>query len=99
MTIITIPKILQEKLTPEGAEALAHVLEKIEVRSESHTLQMAEERLEKRLAVETSTLKEEIAKVDKRIESVKAELIKWMFIFWIGQIGALFAILFAFFKK
>jgi len=30
MTIITIPKILREKLTEEGTEALAGVLDKVE---------------------------------------------------------------------
>ena len=31
-------------------------------------------------------------------EKVKSELIRWMFIFWVGQIGAILGILFAFFK-
>lgn len=29
----------------------------------------------------------------------KAEIIKWMFIFWLGQIGAILGILFAFFRN
>ena len=37
------------------------------------------------------------------LAEMKAEIIKWMFIFWIGQftsiVGVLTAILFAFFKK
>ncbi len=37
------------------------------------------------------------------IANAKAEIIKWMFIFWIGQfasiVGIITAILFAFFKK
>ncbi|MFH1838581.1 MAG: hypothetical protein ABH808_03785 [Candidatus Kuenenbacteria bacterium] len=32
------------------------------------------------------------------IANTKAEIIKWMFIFWIGQIGAILGILFIFFK-
>ena len=43
------------------------------------------------------------AEVDAKIADLKAELIKWMFIFWIGQfastVGTLAIILFAFFKK
>ena len=37
------------------------------------------------------------------LAEIKAELLKWMFIFWIGQfasiVGVLTAILFAFFKR
>jgi len=39
-----------------------------------------------------------IADLDVKIERVQANLIKWMFIFWVGQIGVLTGILFAFFK-
>lgn len=38
------------------------------------------------------TTKEDLA-------NTRAEIIKWMFIFWIGQIGALIAIIAIFFKK
>ena len=55
-------------------------------------------------ALETSdtTLLEKVAtKTD--LAETKAEIIKWMFIFWIGQfasiVGVLTAILFAFFRK
>ncbi len=52
------------------------------------------------------------AKVEKKLEgkqdilatkvdlaNVKADIIKWMFIFWVGQIGAIIAILQIFFRK
>jgi len=51
------------------------------------TLNTASERFEKRLA--------EI-KVD--ISNAKTEMIKWMFIFWIGQIAVLFGIIAVFLK-
>lgn len=149
MAIITIPKILTERLTEEGANALVEILDKVEVRSEAHTLQVVEERFEKKVEQAKSELREEISKVDIRIEqtktelrkeinkvdlrvehvktelreeinrvdkrleqvkselktdiaNTKADLIKWMFIFWIGQfasiVGVITAILFAFFK-
>jgi rubrerythrin len=146
MAIITIPKILQEKLTEEGADALVEILDKVEERSEAHTLRVAEERFEKKLEQTKSELKEginkvdirieqmktelrdeitkvdrrieqtktelrdEITKVDKRLEQVKSELksdianvradlIKWMFIFWAGQVITITGILIAFLKK
>ena len=82
MAIITIPKILQEKLTEEGADALVHILDVVEERSQSHTLEIAEGRFEKRLITEAAQirtdLKSDIAGVEvrlsERIGSVKAEL-------------------------
>jgi len=42
--------------------------------------------------------KQDIAELEVKIERVRADLIRWMFIFWAGQIGALIAILALFFK-
>lgn len=85
MAVISIPKILRDKLTDDGADALVELLDKAGTRSEEAMLDRAEDRFEKRLM------------------EVKAEFIKWMFIFWIGQfasiVGVLTAILFAFFKR
>jgi len=38
-------------------------------------------------------LSREIAKLDVKIEKTKAEIIKWMFIFWAGQTGIMVGIL------
>lgn len=40
-----------------------------------------------------------IAEVKVDIANVKADLVRWMFIFWVGQIGVITGILFAFFKR
>jgi len=55
-------------------------------------LKESEERYERRLSEETGKLRVEMAKNF-------ASIIKWMFIFWLGQIGAILGILFAFFKS
>jgi len=85
--VITIPKAIREKLGDEGAEALTELFNKIEDRSKEDIIELAEQRFEKRLA-----------QLDVKIERVRADLIKWMFIFWVGQVGVLIGILFAFFK-
>lgn len=36
---------------------------------------------------------------ERRLAEVKADLIRWMFIFWAGQIGVLTGILFGFFRS
>mgnify|MGYP001142844104 FL=1 len=85
--VITIPKAIREKLGDEGAEALTELFNKIDDRSKEDIIELAEQRFEKRLA-----------QLDVKIERVRADLIKWMFIFWVGQVGVLIGILFAFFK-
>ena len=81
MTVISIPKILRDKLTDEGADAFVEILNKVEDRTQKAVLEIAEERFEKRLA------------------QIETSIIRWMFIFWVGQVGTITAILFAFFKK
>ena len=39
------------------------------------------------------------SKLQTEMADLRANLIQWMFLFWIGQIGVLTGILFAFFKK
>ena len=81
MTVISIPKILRDKLTDEGADAFVEILNKVEDRTQKAVLEIAEERFEKRLA------------------QIETSIIRWMFIFWVGQVGTITAILFAFFKR
>jgi len=66
---------------------ITELFNKIEDRSKEDIIELAEQRFEKRLA-----------QLDVKIERVRADLIKWMFIFWVGQVGVLIGILFAFFK-
>jgi hypothetical protein len=37
--------------------------------------------------------KEDVAKLDVKVTDIKGEIIKWMFIFWIGQQAATFALI------
>jgi len=67
MSIITIPKILQEKLTDEGANALVEILDRVEDRSQVHTVETVELKFEKRLT-------EEVSRLEKKIESVRSDL-------------------------
>src|SRR3990167_4233545 len=106
MPIITIPKILQERLTEEGAKALVDILDKVEEQGTSHALEINEERFEKRLTIEIANVRSDIKvlgeRFDKKIDTsiahlrtelktdianTKADLIKWMFLFWIGQVA------------
>ena len=49
--------------------------------------------------IKTLATKDDIANVRKEISEAKADTIKWMFIFWIGQIATILGVIFVFFKK
>lgn len=67
MTVITIPQILVQQLSEEGAKALSELLNQFQPESKNDLIQIAEERFERRIA------------------QMESRLIKWMFLFWIGQ--------------
>ena len=46
-----------------------------------------------------SQLRQEMAKLQVEMKDQKSEIIKWMFLFWIGQTAATLAIVFLFIKK
>jgi hypothetical protein len=50
-------------------------------------------KLEQRLAQQDRRIVELDANWEKRIGALKAELIKWMFLFWIGTVGAVLTIM------
>jgi len=49
--------------------------------------------------IKTLATKEDIANVRKEASENKAETIKWMFIFWMGQVAATLAIITLYAKK
>jgi len=44
-------------------------------------------------------IREDISNLKSQIEQSKADIIKWMFIFWIGQVVATFGFILLFLKK
>ena len=104
--IIAIPEALREKLGPEGARALADLLNEANVQTRGDVIEIAASRFERRLAEELGKLRVEFrAELSSEIGSLRADMgafegriTRWMFVFWIGQIGALLGILFAFFR-
>lgn len=132
MPIITVPKVLRDKLGDEGVDALVALINAADSQTKADVLTFVEEKFERRLSEEAAKfsgrlteevtrldrriteevtkldhrITEEVAKLDVklanlevRIAEAKADLIRWMFIFWVGQLGAILGILFAFFRK
>ncbi len=79
----------------------------------NNIIQFVEEKFEHRLAEEFSKIRVEMAEMRAEsksemaemkssliaeIQSTRSEMIKWMFVFWVGQIAVLVGLLFAFFK-
>ncbi|HSU27261.1 MAG TPA: hypothetical protein VLJ68_02700 [Chitinophagaceae bacterium] len=86
ISITKLYELLSGKIGKESAENLTSYIEgriEEEVNNKSQML----------------ATKQDLANVREELANVKAEIIKWMFIFWIGQIAALFGIIFLFFKK
>ncbi|HKK65940.1 MAG TPA: hypothetical protein VJ967_08800 [Clostridia bacterium] len=137
--LITIPKILREKLGDEAAEGLIELLNNFSENTHNSVITLAVEKFERRLAEEigkfrsevteqnaslrselheeiaalrneviqqNATLRSEVAEQNSKLRSELFEktergqttTIRWMFLFWVGQIGVLLGFLFAFFK-
>ena len=89
MTTISITK-LYDLLTPKvGKEAAENITTYIEEKV------VAE--LESRSGILAT--KSDISDVRKEIAEGKTDVIKWMFIFWIGQVAATFGFIILFLKK
>lgn len=93
MATITITKLydlLSDKVGKETADNLISYVDakiKEEVENNSRTLSTKED------------LVKEISRLEIKISESKSELIKWMFIFWIGQLAATFGFILLFLRK
>src|SRR5262249_3481306 len=86
------PAFKREKSGEEGTDALVTLINEAEESNKKSVVEVVEERFERRLS-------EEIGKLRTDMADLRTNLIQWMFLFWIGQIGVLTGILFAFFRK
>ena len=79
-------KLLSDKLGSDTTEAMFKYIDNKTERSVEAT-------------IKTLATKEDIANVRKEASENKAETIKWMFIFWMGQVAATLAIITLYAKK
>jgi hypothetical protein len=86
VSITQLYSLLSEKVGRETAESLTGYIE---------------DKIKNELAEKTNLLatKEDLSKLETKMAENKAETIKWMFIFWIGQIAATFGFILLFLKK
>ncbi len=70
-------------------EALAENLGKEKAKALTEYI---EAKVEKKVSDEKTSI---VSEIEAKISESKSEMIKWMFIFWVGTIGVLSAIIFA----
>ena len=90
ISIIKLYDLLTAKVGRESAENLTSYIEekiKDEVDNKLQSLATKED------------LTRSISSLDIKISETKSDLIRWMFIFWMGQIGATFGFILLFLKK
>jgi hypothetical protein len=81
-----VPAALAMRLGQDGARELVDVLDAEQRTWSEQMLTVVTERFERRLIDETARLRVELARD-------RFEVVKWMFLFWLGQIAAMTAIM------
>ncbi len=74
---------------------------KIEIEQVKSELKIEIEQVKAELKIEIEQVKAElkidIARVEIKLEQIKTDLIRWLFLFWIGQMGVVIGLIFALF--
>ncbi|WP_420267014.1 hypothetical protein [Candidatus Magnetominusculus dajiuhuensis] len=111
MSVITMPRVLREKLGDEGVDALLTVFSEVslntrnDLATKSDIKEMATKSDLKEMATalrQEMATKEDIANLKTEIEKSKVDTIKWMIAFGATQVGILIAamgLMFKFFIK
>src|SRR5215213_1143643 len=89
MAMLMVPAPVRDKLGDGGSEGLVTMC------ADAHRLAM--ESLDRRIVEVTASfehrLAEEVSKLRLDMASLKFDLLKWSFLFWVGQLAAVTAIL------
>lgn len=85
---------LSARITEEVAKLDAKITEEVTKLDAKITEEIT--KLEARI---NQRITEEVSKLRVEMSSYYASIVRWMFIFWVGQIGVIIGILFAFFRR
>lgn len=97
MEPVRVPLAVRGRLGDAGATALEELLEDTGRTWREDVTTMAQERFERRLAEELAKFREDMVNamttlkcdLHREIQTTRVELMKWSFLFWIGQVAAL----------
>ncbi|OIP29270.1 MAG: hypothetical protein CO106_10670 [Deltaproteobacteria bacterium CG_4_9_14_3_um_filter_44_9] len=101
---IELYEILKPKIGEKEARTLVEYIEtkvdrKLEERKDVLATKEDIANLRAATKEDIAYLKQDIANLEIKLEKTRADIIKWMFLFWIGQLASLIAILELFFKR
>jgi hypothetical protein len=88
---------VNERLTTEIGKVNERLTTEIGKVNERLTTEIG--KVNERLTAEIAKVSAEFPRLRQEVAEMKADLIRWMFIFWVGQLGAILGILFAFFRR
>jgi len=96
-----IPPALRGRLEDEATFGLIELLESERKDWSEHVLSVASDRFERRLAQELGAFKTEVSQalsdvattIREETATAKLEMLKWSFVFWIGQVATVAGLL------
>jgi hypothetical protein len=81
---------LRERLGDQGTEALTDMVHVVAREWRDDVLESVSSRFEQRLTQEVSALRVEVT---KELSGMRADIIRWSFVFWITPLGAMAGLL------
>ena len=96
-----VPAAVRIRLGDDATFGLIELLDSDRKEWSEHVLSVAADRFERRLTEEISHFREEIREglhngltsVRQEIATTRVEMLKWTFVFWIGQVAAMAGLL------
>jgi hypothetical protein len=86
----SVSEALRERLGMRAAHDLEEFADNLNSRWSENVLNVATERFDNRLAVEMAALRLEM---QKGFSDLRVEVLRWSFLFWIGQVAAVAGLL------
>jgi hypothetical protein len=92
-----VPAPVRTRLGDDATFGLIELLDSERREWSGHVLSVAADRFERRLTEEISALRVELhdglASVRQELATSRVEMLRWSFLFWVGQIGAMAGLL------
>jgi len=97
MSARRVPASVREKLGDEATFGLIELLDSEQKDWSDRVLTTAADRFERRVTQECSLLRQDfndgLGAIRTELASVRVEMLRWSFLFWIGQVAAIAALL------
>jgi len=101
MAEMHVPPALADRLGADGTAGLRTLLASAKVEWTDDVVTSAVERFDRRVTAEISSLRVDMTRelaalrqdFTKDLSAVRVELLKWSFVFWVGQVAAIAGLL------